>query len=132
MVNKLKYNKYICVVGFLLTVSCKYIDDTYKYKKIDSNAEINIIVNNVEPKNGFIINNEYYYGGGIFLQKNNNYPKWIMQEIGRENNTVIFDKNGQLLLDIWKIKTPYNIYKKAHSNVLYLVKNNDTLQFRTL
>lgn len=131
MITKLKYFKYIIGVGFFLIIfSCEYLDHTKKYKQINPNAEFDFSVNNIETKNGFILNSEYYYAGGVFLQKDNNSPKWISQEMSLDDGTVLFSEDGQVLLDIWKIKTPYEIYKKAHSNILYLVKNNDTLQFR--
>ncbi|RTY94006.1 hypothetical protein [Flavobacterium sp. GT3R68] len=106
------------------------MDHTKKYKQINPNAEFDFTVNDIETKNGFILNNEYYYGGGVYLQKNNNSSKWLSQEISLDDGTALFNEDGQILLDIWKIKTPYEIYKKANSNILYLVKNKDTLQFR--
>ena len=130
MVNKLKYIKSAYLICFLLLISCKYLDDNYKYKPINPNSEFDFTVNNVELKNGIILNNEYYYGGGNFLQNGNNYPDWILKENALDDGTVLISDDEELLLDIWKIKTPYEIYKKKHSNILYLVKNNETFKFR--
>jgi hypothetical protein len=127
----IKYLKSIFIVSLILTVnSCEFLDHTKKYKQINSTDEIDFTVNQIESKNGFILNNEYYYDGGVFLQKNNNVPNWIYKEISIDDGTIIFCDDGEILLDIWKIKTPFQIYKKANSNVLNLIKNKDTLQFR--
>ena len=127
----IKYLKSIFIVSLILTVnSCEFLDHTKKYKQINSTVELDFTVNQIESKNGFILNNEYYYDGGVFLQKNNNFPSWIYKEISIDDGTIIFCDDGEILLDIWKIKTPFQIYKKANSNVLNLIKNKDTLQFR--
>jgi hypothetical protein len=127
----LKFLKFIFIVSLILTIySCDFLDHTKKYIQINSIDELDFTVNQIESKNGFILNNKYYYGGGVFLQVNNKIPKWISEEISIDDGTIIFCDDGEILLDIWKIKTPFQIYKKANSNILNLVKNNDTLQFR--
>ncbi|NMH23925.1 major tail protein [Flavobacterium solisilvae] len=126
-----KYLRYIFIIGLILTVnSCDFLDHTKKYVQINSNVELDFTVNQIESKNGFILNNEFYYGGGVYLQTNKKFPKWISEEISIDDGTAIFSDDGQILLDIWKIKTPFQIYKKSNSNILNLIKNNDTLQFR--
>ncbi len=131
MVNNLKYLKSIIIVSLILTVSsCEFFDHTRRYNQINSINELHITVIQIESKNGFILNNKYYYGGGVYLQINDNVPKWISEELSIDDGTTVFSDDGEILLDIWKIKTPFQIYKKANSNILNLVKNNDTLQFR--
>lgn len=98
--------------------------------RIDSNSEFNFEVNTIRAQNGSILNDNYYYGGGVYLQKENNDPDWIINEFALNDGTALYIEDNQILLDIWKIKTPFVIYKKKYSNILYLIKNNDTLQFR--
>lgn len=127
-----KYYKLIVLV-FCLLMSCDLpYENRTKYTPIDSNCELNIIVEKAIDSRGLIINDEYYYGGGTFLQYNNDYPIWLLQKNDMLNLQRPFDKDSILSFDIWNIKTPYKIYKKANSNVLFLIKNNDTLKFRTL
>lgn len=121
----------IILVGFtVLVYSCDFFDPGHKYKQINADSELNLTIDKIVTRNGFILNNEYYYGGGVFLQKNNNTPKWLLKEFALDDGTVLFSDDGEVLLDIWKIKTPFQIYKKTNSNILNLVKNKDTLQFR--
>ncbi|GGD21339.1 hypothetical protein [Flavobacterium orientale] len=127
---KFKYYKYIFVGCLLLVASCEFFDHRYKYKLIN-NSEIDIYVHSVESKNGLIINNEYFYGGGDLLQRNNDeVPEWLFHKEEMINNVVAYySDEGELYTVIHNIKPPYRIYKKANSNILYLVKNNDTLRF---
>lgn len=127
----LKHLKSIFIVSLILTInSCDFLDHTKNYNQINSIVELDITVSQIESKNGFILNDKYYYGGGVFLQINNNVPKWISEEISIDDGTTIFCDDGEMLLDIWKINTPFQIYKKTNSNILNLIKNKDTLQFR--
>jgi hypothetical protein len=132
MVKKVKYNTVIFLI-FSISLSCEFpFDNRNNFIPIDSNCELDILVESTTDSRGIIINNKYYYGGGIYLQYNNDYPKWLL-----EKNDIIdlprpFDKDSSLNLDIWHIKIPYRIYKKANSNVLFLIKNNGTLKFKTL
>lgn len=131
VVNKMKYYKSIILVGLsLILYACEYIDHTKKYKQIDSNIEFDFIVYRIESENGYILNNEYYYSGGVFLQKYNNSKNLILQNIILNDGTILIDEDGQILLDIYKIKRPFQLYKKKNSNVLNLIKDNDTLKFR--
>jgi len=129
--RKLKYFKFLIFVSFLLIVySCEYLDETRKYKQINSNSDFEFTVNTVETRNGFILNDEYYCPGGYFLQTDANFPRWILDEMDSDQKTGLFYEDGQMLLAIWKIKPPFVIHKKAHSNILYLIKNNNELRFR--
>ena len=110
--------------------SCEFIDHTKKYKQINSIVDLDLTVKQIESKNGFILNNKYYYSGGVFLQTNGKVPKWISKEISIDDGTIVFCEDGEILLDIWKVKIPFHIYKKANSNILSLIKNKDTLRFR--
>jgi len=112
-----------------ISISCEFFDPTTRYTKINPINDIDVTVNHIEVANGFVLNNQYYYSGGSFIQKNNNFQKWIPDEISLNDGTILLDDNGEYLLDIWKIKTPFRLFKKKHSNVLNLVKNKDTLQF---
>jgi hypothetical protein len=128
---KVKYFIIICFVFALLLISCEFFDHTYKYKPI-KNAEVDIIVNHVETKNGFIINNEYYLGDGTILHnKNNEFPQWLFQkeEMKDSSSVAFYDDEGRLLTVVGKIRPPYRIFKKADSNIMYLIKKNDTLKF---
>ncbi len=121
----------LTLVGLAIIVySCDFLNPKNKFKQINAESELNLTIDKIVTRNGFILNNEYYYGGGVFLQKNNNSPNWILKEFALDDGTTLFCEDGQILLDIWKIKTPFQIYKKTKSNILHLVKNNDTLQFR--
>jgi len=122
--------KFLWMVFFLFFMSCDFLDHTKKYKQINSAVALDITVHQIITKNGDILNGEYYYGGGVFLQIDEKVPSWISNEISIDDGTTLFYEDGQMLLDIWKIKTPFRLYKKANSNILNLVKNNDTLQFR--
>lgn len=128
---ELKYYKIICLVFTLLFISCEFFDHTYNYKPIN-NSELDIIVNYVETKNGLLINNEYYLGNGMILQnKNNQFPQWLFQkeEMKDSSSVAFYDDEGRILTVVGKIRPPYRIFKKADSNILYLIKKNDTLKF---
>lgn len=127
MVNKQKLI-FLLLINFLM-ISCKYIDDTYKYKKITFKSGLDFDVVTTESKNGLILNNEYYYGGSHFIQKGDKFPDWLLESTYTIDlyNPILED--GSLSFDIWNIKPPFKLYKKSNSNILLLVKNNDTLQF---
>ncbi|MFH7015750.1 hypothetical protein [Flavobacterium sp. FlaQc-47] len=127
----MKYYKSIILVGLILVLyACEYIGNHKKYKQINSNIEFDFIVYQIESENGYILNKEYYYSGGVFLQKNNNSKNLILQNMTLNDGTILIDDDGQILLDIYKIKRPFQLYKKKNSNVLSLIKDNDTLKFR--
>ncbi len=99
---------------------------------INSNTEVDIYVHTVESKNGLLINNQYYYGGGALLQNQcNDFPEWLFLKEEMLDMVAYYNEEGELLTDIINIRPPFRIYKKANSNMLYLVKNNDTLTFTT-
>lgn len=113
----------------LISISCEFFDPTTRYTQINPINDIDVTVNHIEVANGYVLNNQYYYSGGYFIQKNNVFPKWIPDEIASSDGALNLDENCKLHLDITDIKTPFRLFKKKHSNVLNLVKNNDTLQF---
>lgn len=127
---KLKQFKSICLISAFLLISCEFFDHRYKYKLINNSA-IDIHVHTVESKNGLIINNKYFYGGGALIQnKNDDFPEWLFRkEEMRINRIAHYSDEGELYTVVDHIMPPYRIYKKANSNILYLVKNNDTLKF---
>ncbi len=131
MVNKFENFKYIILSSLLLFYSCDYLvpDPANGLIRIDSNSEFNFEVNSIRTQNGHILNSEYYYSGAQFLEKNDNAPSWIINEYDLENGSAVYDSHGKMLLDIYKLETPFTIYKTANSNILFLVKYNDTLQF---
>lgn len=129
---KLKYNRSFYFVLAILVSSCEFFDHRYKYKLINSNVEIDVYVHTVESKNGLLINNQYYYGGGALLQNQcNDFPEWLFKKDEMLDMVAYYNEEGELLTDIINIRPPFRIYKKANSNILYLVKNNDTLTFTT-
>lgn len=129
---RFKYYKSMCFAVFLFVTSCEFFDHRYKYKLINSNTEIDINVAYVESKNGLLINNKYYYGGGSLLQnKNDGFPEWLFKDEEMINMVAYYNDEEELLTEIIHIRPPYQIYKKANSNIMYLVKNNDTLKFIT-
>lgn len=123
---------FLFIIILLLFLNCNKFNANANYIEINTNDSCYINVYNIKISNGFIINEKFIYYSGSLLQKNNKSYKSILNEIRSESNEVLVDDNGFILLNLSRLKLPYLIYKNKNSNILYLVKNKDTIQFRTL
>jgi hypothetical protein len=112
-----------------LFISCEIFDNRLQYKQINSNTEINIIVNNIKAENGEVFNNEYYFNNSDYIQYDTIPSKKIIENliVNKKMNSLYED--GELSIGVSHIKPPFLIKKASNSNILYLVKNKDTLQF---
>lgn len=126
---KSKKTKILAIIISLVLISCKYADDTYKYKPITFQSSLNVEILSSEVKNGLILNNEYYYSGGHYIQYNTKLPQWLLDKRYTSDLYNPILKDSSLSFDIWDIKTPYKLFKKPKSNILYLIKHKDTLKF---
>lgn len=118
--------KYFSIISLLFIFSCEYLDPTRKYIQIDCNSEFNLNIDFVKFSNGFILNDKYSISG-VYLLENDSLPKWIF-----DNKKMIeipsVDENGELLFSIWNLRPPYQIIKKRNSNIMLIVKENDTIE----
>lgn len=127
----------IIVVSFLIFIlgfvvySCNYFDNRQNYKPLNASTEVQLTVLKIKTENGFIFNNQFYFGGDRFLQIGKDHPIWLKDELAknRKENEII-DEEDLLNVVIANISPPFDLYKKANSNVMYLVKNNDSLKFK--
>lgn len=126
MVGNLKYNNSIYLVSLILILSCERLSQTKEYKQIDSNSELDLKVNYVRSENGLILNDEYYCGGVYFLIENK-LPKWIYDK-QKMRTLPSTDDYGELYMGIWDIMPPYQLIKKKNSNIMLIIKENDTLK----
>ncbi len=122
----MKYIKYIFATSILTILSCEYLDHAKQYKQIDCNSEFNLNIDFVKSSNGLILNDKYSISGVYFLE-NDSLPKWIF-----DNKKMIeipsVDENGELFFSIWNLRPPYQIIKKRNSNIMLIIKENDTLE----
>lgn len=126
---KNKRLKIFPIMTCLVLISCKYVDDTYKYKPITFKSSLDLNIFSSESKNGLVLNDEYYYSGGNYIQNNTKFPNWLLDKKYTIDLYNPILKDSLLSFDIWDIKTPYKLFKTPNSNILCLIKNNDTLKF---
>ena len=43
---------------------------------------------------------------------------------------VAVDENGELFFSIWNLRPPYQIIKKRNSNIMLIIKENDTINVK--
>ena len=116
----------------LVMTSCQKFSPNVNYIEINTNDSCYIQAFNIKTSNGFIINDKFiYYSGSLLQIKDKSYTN-ILKEIRSDSKEAIVDEDGLILLNLRRLNTPFLIYKNKNSNILYLVKNNDTIQFRTL
>lgn len=91
------------------------------FTPINVGAEINLDVYKLKSQNGTIINDLYYLGDVTYLSKtgNCNFNKFKINDDSTLKNT----KSNYIS------KPPYKIFKRANSNLIYLVKNQDTITY---
>ena len=84
-------------------------------------------IRSVRVENGYILNEEYYCGGANFLFESGNIPKWLLE---KDKMKEIPNKTefGDLYISINHMLPPYKILKKKYSNIMYIIKNEDTLK----
>lgn len=117
--------KYFSTISLLFMFSCEYLDHTKKYIQIDCNSEFNLNIDFIESSNGEILNDKYYTSGVYFLV-NDSMPKWIFDK--EKMITLPTINNGELFFSLGNLRPPYQIIKKRKSNIMLVIKENDTLE----
>jgi hypothetical protein len=108
----------------LIIFSC---DNKNNYNFIEYNSKINYdTINKIEFNRGTIKMNRYHLLTNCQLINENNAPKWIkdLSSPDFKCSKYIFKPS---ILDI---KTPYVLFKKQKDSIFFIIKNNDTLQFK--
>ena len=108
---KLKFYKSVSFVFILLVLSCEFFDHRYNYELINSNTEIDIIVNYVESKNITIRNNTI--------------------SNSRRNNISLVDGENIFLSTGGNATVKFYLGKASYSTDTFVIKSNEENLIRT-
>lgn len=113
---------------FLVTLFISCDIPNRHLKRLTIKTKIDIIVNRIELSNGIIINNEYAINFPYFIIENNKIPNWIYKK-EKMSEVPYIDNFGETYSVFYKILPPYQMIKSKNSNILKVIKDQDTLNF---